>query len=150
MIWSGRREIGLNRGHGRLLRWTRSRRLRIRLVRGGRSLRTCWRVPRLRRCLVPVEFVSDRGQQALPQVLRDDEPLNPDRRPGWNGRSGNTAGKRRTASVICHAGTPRGARARANACLDSGTHIGRSIQPESQFVMGKLPNVPDHPRGCNE
>jgi hypothetical protein len=44
----------------------------------------------------------------LPQVLRNNEPLNPDRRPGWDGRSGDTAGKRRGAAVICHAATPRG------------------------------------------
>ena len=97
---------------------------------------------------VALEFVSDRGQHALPQVLRNGEPLNPDRLPGRDGRSGNTAGKRRSAAVICHAATP-GARARANACVDSGTHIARSIQPKSQFVMGKLPKVPDCPGGCS-
>src|SRR5215470_8413727 len=90
---------------------------------------------------VALEFASDRGQQALPQVLRNDQPLNPDRRPGWDSRSGNTAGKRRSAAVICHAATP-GARARANACVDSATQIARSIQPKSQFVMSKLPKVP--------
>jgi hypothetical protein len=85
---------------------------------------------------VAPEFVSDRGQHTLPQVIRNVWPLNPDRSFGWDGRPGNTPGKRRTAALICHAATPRGARAKADACVDSGTHIARSIQPESQFVMG--------------
>jgi hypothetical protein len=122
MIRSGCRAIGLTRSHGLLLRRIRSRRLRIRQVRDGRSLRTCWRVPRLRRGLVPVEFVSDRGQQALPQVLRNDEPLHPDRRPGWDGRSGDTAGKRRTAAIICHAATPGGARQSERVRGQRNTH----------------------------
>jgi hypothetical protein len=66
--------------------------------------------PALRFGLVALQFASDRGQQALPQVLRNDEPLNPDRCRGRDGRSGNTAGKRRSATVICHAATPGRAR----------------------------------------
>jgi len=33
-------------------------------------------------CFVALEFVSDRGQHPLPQVLRNNWPLNLDRRPG--------------------------------------------------------------------
>jgi len=98
---------------------------------------------------VTPELISDRGQHTLPQVLRNLWPLNPDRRSGFDGRSGDTAGKRRTAALICHAATPRGARAKATR-VDSGTHIARSIQPKSQFVMGKLPKVQDRPGGCSD
>src|SRR5215475_2587375 len=72
--------------------------------------------------LVALQFASDRGQQALPQVLRNDEPLNPDRRPGRDGRSGNTAGKRRSAVVSCHAATP-GARAPEQTRAWTAEHI---------------------------
>jgi hypothetical protein len=63
----------------------RSRDLKIGLARGGRCLRIrCRKDLRLGRAprfgFVPPQFVSDRGQQTLPHVLRNDEPLNPGHR----------------------------------------------------------------------
>jgi hypothetical protein len=93
---------------------------------------------------VALEFVSDRGQHALPQVLRNGEPLNPDRLPGRDGRSGNTAAVERRCDR--HAATPG---ARQSERVNSGTHIARSIQPEIAVCRGQITWVPDCPGGCS-